>query len=103
MFIKIQNNTALLGNLLKLEMVFYTQKMMSREYVQLHHHYSSFMNHSFCHQKKKGIMSRKKTENVNEDTIGNEIVTSDQLVNAMQGIFSYADPECTNIFIYFVK
>jgi hypothetical protein len=61
------------------------------------------MNHSFCHQKKKGIMSRKKTENVNEDTIGNEIVTSDQLVNAMQGIFSYADPECTNIFIYFVK
>ena len=36
-------------------------------------------------------MTRKKTENVNEDTIGNEIVTSDQLVNAIQGTFSYAD------------
>jgi hypothetical protein len=39
--------------------------------------------------KEKGIMSREKTENVNEDTIGNEIVTSDdQLVNAIQGTFS---------------
>ena len=28
---------------------------------------------------------KKKIENVNEDTIGNEIVTSDQPVNAMQG------------------
>jgi hypothetical protein len=27
-------------------------------------------------------------------------VTSDQLINAMQGTFSYADPGCT-IFIYF--
>ena len=44
---------------------------------------------------------KKKTENVNEYTIGNEIVTSDQLVNAMQGTFSYAEPGC--IFIYFVK
>jgi hypothetical protein len=51
--------------------------------------------------KKEGIMSRK---NVNEDTIWNEIVTSDQLVNAMQGTFSYADPGCTNCFFYlFVK
>ena len=32
-------------------------------------------------------MTRKKTENVNENTIGNEIVTSDQPVNAMQGTF----------------
>jgi hypothetical protein len=45
---------------------------------------------------------KKKTENVNEDTIGNEIVTSDQPVDAMQGTFSYADAECTIIFIYFV-
>jgi hypothetical protein len=30
---------------------------------------------------------KKKIENVNEDTIGNEIVTSDQPVNAMQGTF----------------
>ena len=35
-------------------------------------------------------MSRKKTENVNEDTMGNEIVTSDQ-------------PSCTTNCIYFVK
>ena len=47
-------------------------------------------------------MSRKKTENVNEDTIGNEIVTSDQLVNAIQCTFSYTEPY-TNFFIYFVK
>ena len=46
---------------------------------------------------------KKKTENVNEDTIGNEIVTSDQLVNAIQGTFSYAEPGCTKIVIYFVK
>ena len=31
--------------------------------------------------KEEGIMSRKKPENVNEDTIGNEIVTSDQLTS----------------------
>ena len=31
---------------------------------------------------------KKKTENANEDPIGNEIVTSDQLVNAMPGTFS---------------
>jgi hypothetical protein len=32
--------------------------------------------------KEEGIMSRKKQQkNVNEDTIGNEIVTSDQLTN----------------------
>ena len=30
---------------------------------------------------------KKKIENVNEDTIGNEIVTSDQPVNAMQAHF----------------
>jgi hypothetical protein len=48
-------------------------------------------------------MSRKKAENVNEDTIGNEIVTSDQLVNAMQGIFFYAESGCTKNVIYFVK
>ena len=53
--------------------------------------------------KEEGIMSKKKTENVNEDTIGNEIVTSDQLVNAIQGTFSYAEPGCTEICIYFVK
>ena len=53
--------------------------------------------------KEGGIMSRKKTENVNEDTIENEIVTSDQLVNAMQGIFSYAEAGCTKNVIYFVK
>jgi hypothetical protein len=40
--------------------------------------------------KEEGIMSRKKTENVNEDTMGNEIVTSDQ-------------PSCTTNCIYFVK
>jgi hypothetical protein len=45
----------------------------------------------------------KKSENVNEDTIGNEIVTSDQLVNAIQGTFFYTEPGCTNCFIYFVK
>jgi hypothetical protein len=53
--------------------------------------------------KEEGIMTRKKTENVNEDTIGSEIVTSDQLVNAMQGTFSYAQPRCTTHCIYFVK
>jgi hypothetical protein len=46
---------------------------------------------------------KKKTENVNEDTIWNEIVTSDQLVNAMQGTFSYADPGCTNFFNLFCR
>jgi hypothetical protein len=30
---------------------------------------------------------KKKIENVNKDTIGNEIVTSDQSVNAMQDTF----------------
>jgi hypothetical protein len=40
---------------------------------------------------------------LNEDTIGNEIVTSDQQVNAMQGTFSYADPGCTNLFYLFCK
>jgi hypothetical protein len=34
----------------------------------------------------------KKTENVNEDIIGNDIVTSDQQVNAIQCTFSYAEP-----------
>jgi hypothetical protein len=54
--------------------------------------------------KEEGIMSREKNpENVNEDTIGNEIVTSDQLVNAIQCTFSYAEPGCTKICIYFVK
>jgi hypothetical protein len=53
--------------------------------------------------KEEGIMSRKKNRNVNEDTIGNEIVTSDQLVNAMQGTFSYAESGCTNFVIYFVE
>jgi hypothetical protein len=54
--------------------------------------------------KEGGIISRKKTtENVNGDTIGNEIVPSDQLVNAMQCIFSYAEPEYTKNVIYFVK
>ena len=48
--------------------------------------------------KRKRDNVKKKTENVNEDTIGNEIVTSDQLVNAMQGTFSYAEPGCTKIF-----
>ena len=41
---------------------------------------------------------KKKTENVNKDTIGNEIVTSDQPVNAMQGTFSYAEPRCIKHF-----
>jgi hypothetical protein len=36
---------------------------------------------------KKNVNVKKKIENVNEDTIGNEIVTSDQPVNAMQGTF----------------
>jgi hypothetical protein len=36
-------------------------------------------------------------------TIGNEIVTSDQLVNAMQGTFYYAQPGFTKKNIYFVK
>jgi hypothetical protein len=50
--------------------------------------------------KKEGIMSReKKTENINEDIIGREIVTSDQLVNAIQCTFSYAEPGYTNNFI----
>jgi hypothetical protein len=49
--------------------------------------------------KEEVIMSRQKTENINEDTIGNPFVTSDQVVNTMQGIFSYAEPGCTNIFI----
>jgi hypothetical protein len=35
---------------------------------------------------------------VNEDTIGAEIVTSDQPVNAMQGTFSCAEPGCTKRF-----
>ena len=48
--------------------------------------------------KRKRDNVKKKTENVNEDTIGNEIVTSDQPVNAMQGTFSYAEPGCTKIF-----
>ena len=48
-------------------------------------------------------VKKKKSENVNEDTIGNEIVTSDQLVNAIQGTFIYTEPGCTNCFIYFVK
>ena len=43
---------------------------------------------------------KKKTENVNEDTIRTEIVTltSDQPVNAMQGTFSCAEPGCTKMF-----
>jgi hypothetical protein len=50
--------------------------------------------------KEEGIMSKKKTENVNEDTIWTEIVTltSDQPVNAMQGTFSCAEPGCTKMF-----
>jgi hypothetical protein len=48
--------------------------------------------------KRKRDNVKRKTENVNEDTIGNEIVTSDQPVNAMQGTFSYAEPGCTKIF-----
>ena len=46
---------------------------------------------------------KKKTEKENEDTIGNEIATSDQLVNAMQGTFTYAEPICINIFIHILK
>jgi hypothetical protein len=53
--------------------------------------------------KEEGIMSKKTTENVNEDTLRNEIVTSDQLVNAIQGTFSYADPGCTNIYLFCKK
>ena len=90
----------MLGNLLKLVMVFYAQKMMSRKY----HLDSSFTNHSFAIKRRRdNVKKKKKTENVNEDTIGNEIVTSDQLVNAMQSIFSYAGPEYTKNVIYFVK
>ena len=37
--------------------------------------------------KEEGINVKKKIENVNEDTIVNEIVTSHQPVNAMQGTF----------------
>jgi hypothetical protein len=33
----------------------------------------------------QGVKPLKKTESVNEDPIGNESVTSDQLVNAMPG------------------
>jgi hypothetical protein len=43
---------------------------------------------------------KEKTSNVNEDTIGAEIVTFDQPVNIMQGTFSCAEPGsgCTKIF-----
>ena len=41
---------------------------------------------------------KKKKENVNKVTIGNEIVTSDQPLNAMQGTFSGAEPICTKHF-----
>jgi hypothetical protein len=51
----------LIGNLLELEMVFYTQKMMSRKYVQLHHYQDSIVHESFIlPSKEEGIMSRKK-------------------------------------------
>ena len=46
----------------------------------------------FAVKRRRDNVERKKTENVNDDTIGNEIVTSDQLVNAMQCIFSYTEP-----------
>jgi hypothetical protein len=64
-----------------------------------------FVHESFIlPSKEEGIMSAgNKTENVNEDIIGSEIVTSDQLVNAIQCTFSYAEPGYTNNFIYFVK
>ena len=45
---------------------------------------------------------KKKTENVNEDPIGNEIVTSDQLVNAMPGTFSDAQPRCTFYYKFYL-
>jgi hypothetical protein len=45
---------------------------------------------------------KKKTENVNEDPIGNEIVTSDQLVNAMPGTFSYEQPRCTLYYKFYL-
>ena len=61
----------------------------------------SFIIHFAIKRRRNNV--RKKTENVNEDTIGNEIVTSDQLVNAMQGTFFYADPGCTNFFNLFCK
>ena len=43
---------------------------------------------------------KKKPEKENENTIGNEIATSDQLVNAMQGTFTYAEPICIKTCIY---
>ena len=54
-------------------------------------------------KRRRDNVKKKKPENVNGDTIGNEIVPSDQLVNAMQCIFSYAEPEYTKNVIYFVK
>ena len=46
---------------------------------------------------------KEKTEKKTEDSIGNEIATSDQLVNALQGTFTYAEPICINIFIHILK
>ena len=48
-------------------------------------------------------MSRKKTENVNEDTIGNEIVTSDQLVNAIQCTFPMQNLDVLNLYLFCKK
>jgi len=47
-------------------------------------------------RKEEGVISRKRTENVNEVIIENEVVTSEQPV--MQGTFSCIEPGCTKIF-----
>jgi hypothetical protein len=61
------------------------------------------MTHSFCHQKKKVWCREKKPENVNEDTIGNEIVTSDQLVNAIQCTFPMQNLDVLNLYLFCKK
>ena len=86
----------MLGNLLKLEMVFlYTDDVKkicpsTPSSLGLNVHESFILP-----SKEEGINVKKKIENVNEDTIVNEIVTSHQPVNvtshqpvnAMQGTF----------------
>jgi hypothetical protein len=59
-------------------------------FLQVHHNadqYPSFFYVIHFAIKRRRDIVKKKIENVNEDTIGNEIVTSDQPVNAMQGTF----------------
>ena len=55
--------------------------------------YRSWIIHFAIKRRRDNV--KKTTENVNENPIGNEIVTSDQLVNAMPGTFSDAKPRCT--------